>query len=469
MGKDIYNQLKPLDREEMEFTKAQLKHNYEKIFPDLLSALNNKDLHPMFGIETEYHGVDKNKQPIPNAGKAVKEINPDVDEDCGGQMLELTSSPAEANKGGPSKTLEDLVKKENRMRNDFNKIFDSHPIPIGLLPTFSTDEDYSRFVPERRRAQLINPYILEFMKPEDTVFYEEGTGNKINFGKVPGGGFMNSLHVSVSASDDRHSVLLYNIANALSGPMVALAANSCAADGKLTTLEDTHLFVYEKNKEIVNGVPRVGNFPEYMDSLNDYFKKMLEFNPIFKFDESAPEESLHNHFSSTWPWVKAQVNGFYRVEFRPMPKQPTLLEDVAVSSFFLYSLLALEEELGEIVNTRESISEYCNKNLFPSQYLIKNTREAAANGFDARLAWKGKLEKPQKILNELYSKAVNYMEKHGITGDDYEILKTAKPRIENQLNPSRKFREEVKKNGFEDALYKYHNHTVNKRDKPYVG
>ncbi len=469
MGADVKNQDKPLTREEIVESKKNFMKCYDEYFPEIISNLNNKKLHPLFGIETEYHGVDKNKQAIPGAGKAVKELYSEVHEDCGSQMLELNSSPFSANKGGPSLCLEELIGKENTMRVAYDLIYNSQPLPIGINPLFTTTEDYNKFLPDRKRAQIVTPSILERMKPEDMVFTQEGTGEKINFGKVPGGGFMNSLHISISGTNDRHSVLLYNIANALSGPFIALAANSCAMDKKLTTCDDTHLFVYENNKDIANGVPRVGNVPEYLNSLDDYFRAMLQFDPIFKFDEKEPLESLHNHFSSTWPWVKAQVNGFYRVEFRPMPKQPTLLEDMSVCSLFLYSVLALEEEMKGIVNTKENIGDYCNKKLFSSDYLIKNSHEAAKKGFDAKLAWKGKLENPQNILRELYSKAINYMEKHGIKGDDYEILKTAKPRIEYQLNPSRKFRQEVKKHGFEEALDKYHDHTINKRDKPYVG
>ncbi|MFW6014231.1 MAG: hypothetical protein ACOCZ6_06055 [Nanoarchaeota archaeon] len=469
MGADVKNQDKPLTKEERLEHKGALKKFYELVFPEIISSLNNKKLHPLFGIETEYHGVNKNYEAIPGAGKAVKEKYPEVHEDCGSQMLELNSSPFSATKEGPLLCLEELINKEDRMRDVHQEIFNSQPLPIGINPMFTTNEDYSRFLPDRKRAQIVTPSILERMKPEDMVFTDEKTGEKINFGKVPGGGFMNSLHISISGTNDRHSVLLYNIANALSGPLIALAANSCAMDKKLTTCEDTHLFVYENNKDIVNGVPRVGNVPKYLNSLDNYFRAMLEFDPIFNFDEKEPLGSLHNHFSSTWPWVKAQVNGFYRVEFRPMPKQPTLIEDMAVSSLFLYSALALEEEMGEIINTKENIGDYCNKNLFPSDYLIKNSHEAAEKGFDAKLAWKDKFVPAQDILKELYTKATQYMKKHNIGQNSYEIVKTNQPRIENRINPSRKFRQEVKKYGFENALDRYHDHTINKRDKPYVG
>ncbi|MFW6449500.1 MAG: hypothetical protein ACOCZ6_00470 [Nanoarchaeota archaeon] len=468
MGADVENQDGPLEKEEIVESKRAFKECYEECFPEIISNLNNKKLHPLFGIETEYHGVDENFEAIPGAGKAVKKIYPEVHEDCGSQMLELNSSPFSATKEGPSLCLEELMGKENKMRGAYEQIYSFQPLPIGIHPKFTTEEDYSRFLPDRKRAQILTPSILERMKPEDMVFIEEGTGEKINFGKVPGGGFMNSLHISISGTNDRHCVLLYNIANALSGPLIALAANSCAMDKKLTTFEDTHLFVYENNKDIVNGVPRVGNVPKYLNSLDDYFRAMLEFDPVFKYDKKDPLGSLHNHFSSTWPWVKAQVNGFYRVEFRPMPKQPTLVEDMAVSSLFLYSVLALEEEMGEIVNTKENINDYCNKQLFSSNYLIQNSHRAAVLGFDAKLAWKDKFVPAKNVLMELYQKATKYMKKHGIKQDSYEIVRTNEPRIEKRMNPSRKFRKNVKTYGFDEALNIYFDHTVNKRNTPYV-
>ncbi len=468
MGMDIKNQDGPLKSEEIVESKEAFKKCYEEFFPEIISSLNNKKLHPLFGIETEYHGVDKNFDAIPGAGKAVKKVYSEVHEDCGSQMLELNSSPFSATKEGPSLCLEELMGKEDKMRDAYEGIYGFQPLPIGIHPKFTIDEDYSRFLPDRKRAQILTPTILDRMKPEDMVFIEEGTGEKINFGKVPGGGFMNSLHISVSGTNDRHSVLLYNIANALSGPLIALAANSCAMDKRLTTYDDTHLFVYENNKDIAKGVPRVGNVPKFLNSLDDYFRAMLEFDPVFKYDEKEPLESLHNHFSSTWPWVKAQVNGFYRVEFRPMPKQPTLVEDMAVSSLFLYSVLALEEEMGGIINTKESIKNYCNKMLFPSEYLISNSHRAAADGFDAKLAWKDGFVPVQKILKELYGKATQYMKKHGIKQDSYDIVRFNEPRIENQLNPSRKFRSKVKSYGFDEALERYFDHTVNMRNTPYV-
>lgn len=468
MGGDITNQIYPLTHEERIVTKEMLKEYYEKTFLDIISNLNGRKLHPLFGIETEYHGVDSAFNPVPNAGKTVREAYSEVHEDCGTQMLELNSSPLCANSQGAVLCLDELLQKEDIMRAIFADKFDSQPLPIGILPTFSTDEDYGRFVPERRRAQLINPYILEFMKPDDLVFFEEGTGKRINYGKVAGGLFMNSLHISASGTDDRHSVLLYNIANALSGPMIALAANSSVVDRKPITFEDGHLFVYEQNKEIVNGVPRVGNFPEYLDSLNDYFRAMLEFNPIFKFDEEKPVESLHNHFSGTWPWVRAQVNDFYRVEFRSVPKQPTLIEDMAVSSMYLYSLLALEEEMKGIRSTKDSVGKYCNKVLFPCEYLISNSHAAARDGFDSKLAWGNGFAPAQQILQELYGKAMDYMKRHDVGEDNISILKAIKPRIDRCMNPSRKFRSSVKERGFEGAMEEYFDHTINRRDTPYV-
>ncbi|MGM5482920.1 MAG: hypothetical protein ACQESF_05635 [Nanobdellota archaeon] len=468
MGSDITNQLKPLGKEEREYTKEMLNRHYNKLFPDILSNLNGKKLHPRFGIETEYHGVDEEFMPIPYAGKKVKEIYPEVDEDCGNHMLELNSSPISANKEGPVQCLEEMIEKENKMRDVYKELFSSNPLPMGILPTFETNEDYDKFIPDRKRAQLIHPYIMESMKPADLRFFERGSNKEINFGKVPGGGFMNSLHISVSATDDRHSVLLYNIANALSAPLIAIAANSPVVDRKVTTYEDAHLFVYEQNREIADGVPRVGNFPEYLDSLNEYFAKMLKFNPIFKFDEHDPVRSLHNHFSCTWPWVRAQVDNFYRVEFRPTPKQPTLIEDMAVSGFFLYSLLAYEEEMDPIRYTDSNISSYCSKKLFNSKYLIENSHNAAINGLDAKIKWNDKRVPVVDVLNELYTKAVSYAKRNGVGKDNLEILEVIEQRIKNNVNPSRKFVSEIDKYGFDEALSKYSEHTSKKAYKPYA-
>ena len=468
MGADIKDQTRPLTEEERQYTSRMLKEQYERIFPEIISNLNGKHDPGRFGIETEYHCVDQNCNVIPNGAKEVIKRYSEVVGDCADFMLELNSSPFQVIDEGSSLCLEELTHKEEKMRQAVIDAHGTQPVPIGIIPTFSTDMTLLDFIPERQRAKLINPYIMDFMKDDDLIFTEKGTGFKINYGKMPSGGLMNSLHISVSGKDDRQSAMLYNLANALCAPMIALAANSSVVDGKITTCEDAHLFVYEQNKEIVNGVPRVGNVPFYLDSLHDNFRAMLEFNPIFGYNEKDPLGSIHNHFSSTWPWIRAQVNNFYRVEFRPIPKQPTLSEDMAVSTVYLYGLLALEEEHRGIVDSDHSIREYCNKELFPEGHLIANTQSAAMGGYEAPINWKGKMTTAGEALKEVYHKGLDYARNHGVSKENIDIMRIAEPRIYNAMNPARRFRAEVERLGFDDAMQRYYEHTIDRRDTPYI-
>lgn len=470
MGSDITNQTRPLSEEEIDYTRRMLNKDYEHYFSDIISDLNGHKDPMRFGIETEYHCVDSKLEAIPDSASRIISIYPEVIGDCADFMLELNSSPFMVIDQGAMPCLEEMIDKESKMRRAVKEAYGSSPLPIGLLPTFTTEQTLLDHVPNRMRAQIINPYIMEFMKPSDLVFFERDTGEEINFGKMPGGGLMNSLHISISGKDDRQSALLYNIANSLCGPMIAVAANSPLVAGKIASYEDSHLFVYEQNREVEKGIPRVGNFPRHLDTLHDYFKGMLEFNPIFKYDEKDPLGSLHNHFSSTWPWIRAQVKGFYRVEFRPIPKQPTLAEDLAVSSLYVYSLLALREELGEKLGAHDSIQEFCRHNLLPEEYLISNTQQAAALGFDAHIAWEyhgaPNIVPVSLVLEELFDKAMHYATDKGVGKDNIDILKMVEPRIKNKLNPSRRLRKETEQYGFMPALENYHRHTV--EDRPYI-
>jgi len=471
MGVEISNQTEPLTEEQIEEVKGKLRGSYGS-FSEMVHGLDEADPVQRFGIEAEYSTVDDSGRLIPEGATRTIAKNQDVVPEAVNFQLELVSSPFEVDESGIEYCLDEMIAKEEGLRGTMSEIGTGVPLPIGVLPTFPVDSNVMDFVlTERLRTRLINDYLARYMKKDDLVARCRD-GSIVNYGKASAAGLINEMHITMSAATSREAALMYNIANVLSAPVVAVSANSPLIAGKVSLDEDSQIMLYEQNLDVAGGVPRVGTFPRHIDTLDDYFKSALEFTPIFDFDDDNPIGSLNAHFSTYWPWVRAGANGFLRVELRAISKQPTLVEDLAVATFYVYSMLAIKEDLEEMMEEDDSIAEMCNLYLAPDRMLGTNLHRAAHNSYDAILSGSygaGGRDAPMKdVLRALYSKAEEYMTEHGVGEQEFKLLRIIGDRIENMNNPARELVRKVDRVGFDAAIEDYMRHTVERQATPYA-
>jgi len=133
-----------------------------------------------------------------------------------------------------------------------------------------------------------------------------------------------------------------------------------------------------------------------------------------------------------------------RIEFRPLSTQPTILENVALSEFYVKTILGLKQN---------------NHFLLPERFLRKNLDESIKKGMAAMLFWdfgEGIRQYPvHKILKHL----------QGLI-DKGELIESIEERIKKQLSPADKLIKETKNFGYESAIIRYKE--CFKYEKPYI-
>ncbi|MBU0615182.1 MAG: hypothetical protein KJ601_03755 [Nanoarchaeota archaeon] len=451
MGKDVSNQTRPLTDEERAFASEGFARYYDDVIPQIIEELDKGAGERRFGVELEYHCVDGEGIMIPGSAARVLEGADFAVPEAVNFQIELVSDPYAVNKG-PLACLEEMVDKEQRLSDALADCTGGILFPVGVLPTYRKSDGLNDLSIPRARNQIILDYVLRFMK-QGPVVAATHDGIPINLGHIHTAGLINETHVSLSGISAADSVSLFNAATALAAPVVALSANSTSVSRRVTSNQDEQIFLYEQNKETnSSGIQRVGLFPKYISSLHDYIRQAMDFDPIFKFDEERKPESFLSHMSTYWPWVRLQVNGFYRVELRSVSKQPTVLEDAAVAAFYIYSALSLLEK-GDTrpVNERE---------------LRTNLYRAAHGGLSADIDWHGRAP-AALVCSHLLNVARQYMERHDIKDDG--LLGIVEKRIADSVNPATLFREKYFSKGYDHALADYIEHTQSHRNVPFAG
>jgi CBS domain-containing protein len=178
------------------------------------------------------------------------------------------------------------------------------------------------------------------------------------------------IHVQVSPREFANA---YNIAQAITAPVLAAAVNSPVLFGK-RLWHETRLALFQHSADersrgqLMRSQPTRVGFGErwlrksIIELLHD---QVTRFRPIMI---SAPKESslqvlsrgevpslssLFLHNGTVWPWNRACYgvqNGVaqLRIENRALPAGPTIVDEVANAAFFAGLMIALPEEYGDI-------------------------------------------------------------------------------------------------------------------------
>ena len=205
------------------------------------------------------------------------------------------------------------------------------------------------------------------------------------------------IHIQVSP---REFARAYNVAQAITAPVLAAAVNSPVLFGK-RLWHETRLALFQHSTDerspaqLARSQPTRVGFGErwlknsVIELLHD---QITRFRPIMT---SLPCESslavlargempllsaLFLHNGTVWPWNRACYGvqdgvAHLRIENRALPSGPTVVDEVANAAFFAGLMLALPEEYGDI-STRMSFDD-AKANFFA----------AARYDLHARLNW----------------------------------------------------------------------------------
>jgi hypothetical protein len=244
----------------------------------------------------------------------------------------------------------------------------------------------------------------------------------------------------------------HGIALRLAGPLLALAANSPFLPPALyddpdpsreVLLEAGHaesrVPVYEQMMNPEDAPPKV-RFPADVDTVREFLDRVVEdtvlvpadVDPGHRFDDEFAH-FRHKH-GSYWRWVRPVFGGASadaanaRIEFRPLPAQPTIPDTVAFVAAFAGLMTAVHRDDHPVAGLEWQAAR-------------DNFYAAASDGLAADLAWitadGERTRDTQQLYADLFDTAASGLRRHGFDADAVERwLDPLRERVERGHSPA---------------------------------
>lgn len=254
------------------------------------------------------------------------------------------------------------------------------------------------------------------------------------------------VHLQVAPKD---FVKMYNIAQALAGPMMAIAANSPIVFGK-RLWHETRIALFQQSLDtrtthdhMRERSPRVSFGRDWLhDSILEIYKEdIARFRVLLSSDVEEDSQamikngqvpklrSLQVHNSTVYRWNRPcygiSENGkpHLRIENRILPSGPTVLDEVANSCFWLGCMIGMADEVGDIrkmmsfVDARDNFGKaakfgvdskftWFNDEKISAVDLIQRLIPIARKGLESRNVNKADID---KYLNVIQQRAEKHM------------------------------------------------------------
>lgn len=381
----------------------------------------------MCGIEQEAWIVNQKYYPAPENQFLLDTMNSDLlSPELAQFNIELNVTPRHLTSDGLSKLHDELVGLWKRCE----KALEEKQLRmqmIGILPTVRDQELIISNMSSLNRYLALN---------EQVIKSRQGKPMHLD---IVGEEHLRSVHSDVMLESAATSfqihrqvpfdkaVRYYNAAIFLSAPMVAIGANSPFLFGK-NLWHETRIPLFEQAVEVggyghafAGPIRRVSFGNGYAKkSLFECFKENLDHFPILlpvKFSEPPKElRYLRMHNGTIWRWNRPLI-GFdnnnvphLRVEHRVVSAGPTIVDEVANSTFFY----GLQEYYANLDEPPEALLEFSQAKT--------NFYRAAQRGLEAKITWFDDKQSniASLILDELIDKSRIGLHKLGIDKSDID-------------------------------------------------
>lgn len=413
-------------RERLEASLQELKdYLAEHPFPDA----------GKIGLELELNLVDGDSRPAPLNREVLAAIDhPAFQTELGRYNIEL-NHPSLTIRGRGLAELEESLRAELNRADHRSVRAGAHLYAVGILPTISAEDlDGEGWISEGNRYAALNTAILEARGedilididgPEHLSYYARDIGPESTCTSM-------QLHLEVTRAGFGP---VWNTAQAIAGPQVALAANSPLFLGRRLWAE-SRIPVFQQSTDTRGpelarqGVrPRVWFGERWIEGIEDLFEENIAFFPALLPELSGDGSStaagaprlaellLHNgtvyrwnrpiydpgrdehngNGGSTPPRAAHPAN--LRVENRLLPAGPTVVDMVANAAFF-FGLVKY------LVETEENPWERMS-------FAVARTNfyECARHGLNASVYWPGYGDLP---VTELLDRHLLPAARHGL-------------------------------------------------------
>lgn len=365
------------------------------------------------GAEQEVFLVDKSWHPAPVAIELLEAIDdPDFTTELARFNLEFNLAPLEFGGDCLSRLQSDVEKHLGKLRKAAQAL-GVEVVLTGILPTLSkSDLGLENMSPRPRYLALNNA--LNKLRGDDYEFRIEGVDDLIvkhDSVMLESCNTSFQIHFQVGCEEFAR---LYNIAQLVTAPVLAAAANSPLLFGKrlwretrialfqqsidtrkaTTSLRESHARVRFGSRWVENSVLEI--YREDITRFRVLIGLKSDEDPIQELAEGRTPrlEALCVHNSTVYRWNRpcyGIMNGrpHLRIENRVIPSGPTVIDSVANAAFF-FGLMAGVSDRFEEVSSRLDFA-----------HVRDNFLAAARSGLGAQFSWiDGKRYPAQELICE---------------------------------------------------------------------
>lgn len=423
------------------------------------------------GAEQEFALVDKFFKPSKNGLEILQRVNdPHFTTELARYNLEINLDPFDLKDKCFSKMERQLRQMLNKA-DDIAGKFDDHVILAGILPSIDIRSVQMDFMTPIPRYYALGEIIKE-LRGQDFELNILGVDELILahtniLFEACNTSFQCHLQVSPEEFVDR-----YNWAQMISGPVMAMAANSPLLFGRQLWSE-TRIALFQqsidmrsKGYHLRERQQRVSFGSDWISSVTDIYKddiarftliltNMAEEDSLKMLNngEVPTLSALRLHNGSIWKWNRPCYgvgNGVphLRIENRYIPSGPTVIDEMANFAFWVGLMQNMPEEMKG------------NWDKYDFEDAKENFYKASTTGIQSGMVWDGKIESTKHlVLNTLVPMAREGLEKTGIDAADIDrYMNVISGRAEVGQNGSRwtvrSFRALKKVYGRDEAMVK---------------
>ncbi len=405
------------------------------------------------GLEQEMFLVDEVHRPAPVAVEALERIeDPRVTSEIGRFNLECNAEPLLFG-GDCLRRMDEQITELIDIVRDAVSGLDARPVLTGILPTLrKSDLTLENMVPEPRYYALNEA--LTRLRGGPYVFYIKGTDElRLTHDSVMLEACNASFQVHFQVGPDEFA-RLYNIALAVTAPVLAAAVNSPIMLSR-RLWHETRIAVFQQSVDTRQTMPDMRDVSPRVsfgrnwidDSVLEIFREDISrYKVILRRDiEEDPMEAIEagrapalqalQLFNSTiYRWNRAcygvgdDGRAHLRIENRVLPSGPTVRDEVANAAFWYGLVSAIAEETDDI---RERIDFDAVRTNFVA---------SARLGLDAQMEWlDGRALPAQELIcGQLIPLARRGLEAGGIDDADIDhYLGTVYDRVESRQTGAR--------------------------------
>ncbi len=420
------------------FTREQRQRYRDKVqrcldvFERMLAYSHFDFDRPMTGMEIELNLVGDDFRPrMANAEVLEAIADPEYQTELARFNIEFNVTPRPLNGNAVLELEADLRESLNRAQAKALGV-GSQIVMVGILPTVTAEHFEGSWMSDNTRYIALNDAVLAARGEDVRLDLHGPTGEHLDryFDSLAPEAACTSmqLHLQVAPLEFADH---WNAAQLLSGPQLALGANSPFFLGKRLWGESrVPVFAQStdtRSPELVNqGVrPRVWFGERWITSIFDLFEENARYYPALlpELTDEDPvavlesggvpklaEMRLHNGTVYRWNRPIYDIvagRPHLRVENRVLPAGPTIVDALANAAFY-YGTMRMLASGDRPLWTRMSF-----------QAADDNFTEGARRGLDARLFWPGRGDVPatELVLRDLLPLAHEGLRQWGVSGE----------------------------------------------------